>query len=123
MHLEALEENLVDASWGDRPPFPDAPLRVHPLQFAGISVADKLASVRQGRSWLPSALKIHTVALKIRPVALKIRPVALKIHPVDLKIRPVALKIHTCASPPPLKRTPPAPASGKLASRCKWASN
>jgi len=48
MALAPLEENLVDAVWGsDRPPFPDAPLRVHPLQFAGVSVADKLATLRQ----------------------------------------------------------------------------
>ena len=39
--------NLVDATWGGaRPPPPSAPLRVHPAQWAGVSVADKLTSLR-----------------------------------------------------------------------------
>lgn len=42
-----LGGNLVDAVWGqDRPPAPDSRLRVHRLEFAGVSVADKLASLR-----------------------------------------------------------------------------
>ena len=39
--------NLVDAVWGEaRPPAPDTRLRVHPLEFAGVPVADKLAALR-----------------------------------------------------------------------------
>ena len=40
--------NLVDVVWGgQRPPPPSAPLRPHPLQWAGLSVEDKLAAVRK----------------------------------------------------------------------------
>lgn len=53
-HLEAAEcslvcvdTNPVDTVWGaDRPPFPTAPLRVHPAEFSGKSVVDKLADIR-----------------------------------------------------------------------------
>jgi hypothetical protein len=39
--------NLVDAAWGaERPALPDAPLRVHALEWAGQSVQQKLAEVR-----------------------------------------------------------------------------
>eukprot|EP00536_Pseudo-nitzschia_multiseries_P010640 jgi/Psemu1/319884/estExt_fgenesh1_pm.C_3330003 len=35
-------ENLIDPIWGDeRPPIPYNPFRVHPLEYAGVSVADK----------------------------------------------------------------------------------
>lgn len=47
-HLVPLPSNPVDAVWGaDRPAAPQAPLRVHALQWAGASVAEKLASLRQ----------------------------------------------------------------------------
>jgi hypothetical protein len=40
--------NLVDSAWGEgRPEPPPAPIRVHPLQWAGQSVAEKLAMLRQ----------------------------------------------------------------------------
>eukprot|EP00878_Enallax_costatus_P024550 GHUV01026203.1.p1 GENE.GHUV01026203.1~~GHUV01026203.1.p1 ORF type:complete len:123 (+),score=14.81 GHUV01026203.1:545-913(+) len=40
------EGNLVDAVWGShRPQAPTAPLRVHPLQWAGSSIKQKLAEV------------------------------------------------------------------------------
>lgn len=40
--------NLVDAVWaGGRPPPPAARARVHPLEWAGVSVSDKLGSMRQ----------------------------------------------------------------------------
>ena len=42
-----LGGNLVDAIWGQsRPAPPDTRLRVHRLEFAGVSVADKLAALR-----------------------------------------------------------------------------
>ena len=38
----------MDAVWGDdRPAFPTAPLRVHAAAFAGKSVEDKLADIRE----------------------------------------------------------------------------
>ncbi len=39
--------NLVDAIWTDQPPVPHAPVRVHPLRLAGVSVPEKLATVRK----------------------------------------------------------------------------
>jgi len=46
--LVHVDANPVDAAWGgDRPAFPTAPLRVHPIQFSGNSVADKLADIRK----------------------------------------------------------------------------
>lgn len=38
-------ENPVDAVWPDRPALPATPFRVHPLQYAGASVAEKLSLV------------------------------------------------------------------------------
>ena len=43
-----LSGNLVDAVWGaERPPPPAAPLRVHCLEHAGESVAEKVARMRK----------------------------------------------------------------------------
>ena len=45
--LVPLADNLVDAVWAaDRPPPPRAAMRVHPLQWAGASVSEKLARMR-----------------------------------------------------------------------------
>jgi Xaa-Pro aminopeptidase len=41
IELMSVEENLVDLVWSDRPPFPKTPLRVHPMEYAGKSVAEK----------------------------------------------------------------------------------
>lgn len=39
--------NIVDDIWSeDRPALPSSPFRVHPLKYAGVSVADKLAQIR-----------------------------------------------------------------------------
>ncbi|VEU39878.1 unnamed protein product [Pseudo-nitzschia multistriata] len=41
-------DNLVDPIWEDeRPPVPYNPFRVHPLEFAGVSVADKVSKIRE----------------------------------------------------------------------------
>jgi len=46
--LVCVDENPVDATWGDlRPAFPTAPLRVHKPEHAGVSVADKIAKIRE----------------------------------------------------------------------------
>ena len=48
MSLVCVESNPVDEVWGDdRPSFPSAHLRVHPMEFAGKSVVDKLQDIRQ----------------------------------------------------------------------------
>lgn len=47
LQLKALASNLVDPVWGaSRPPAPQGKLRIHGLQHAGKSVADKLADIR-----------------------------------------------------------------------------
>ena len=43
--LQAVTSNPIDAIWTDQPPRPTAQLSVQPLQFAGQSLADKLAMV------------------------------------------------------------------------------
>ena len=45
--LVTLENNLVDAIWTDRPALPLSPFRVHPLDYAGTSLDDKVAQVRE----------------------------------------------------------------------------
>lgn len=39
--------NLVDEVWNDRPPLEINPVNVHPLEFAGRSVEEKLKDLRQ----------------------------------------------------------------------------
>lgn len=40
--------NLIDPIWGDaRPALPEAPFRAHPLEYAGLSVSDKIARLRE----------------------------------------------------------------------------
>lgn len=39
--------NLVDEVWKNRPPAQNNPVNVHPLEFAGCTVADKLKNLRQ----------------------------------------------------------------------------
>jgi hypothetical protein len=54
--------NLVDAAWGpERPGLPEAPMRVHDLQWAGQNIQQKLTEVRtdphliSGAAPLPAA--------------------------------------------------------------------
>ncbi len=42
-NLVPLASNLIDQIWDDQPARPTDPIDLHPLEFAGISVADKLA--------------------------------------------------------------------------------
>ncbi len=46
--LIALDSNPIDAIWSDRPPAPNKPVVQQPLQFAGVSAADKLRAVADG---------------------------------------------------------------------------
>ncbi len=42
--LVPLSTNLVDQTWGTaRPAPPDAPMRIHPIEYAGETVADKVS--------------------------------------------------------------------------------
>jgi Xaa-Pro aminopeptidase len=46
--LVKLEANLIDPIWGEfRPPVPYNPWRVHPLEYAGVSVVDKVEKIRK----------------------------------------------------------------------------
>jgi len=43
----SVEENLVDAVWTDRPGSPSDKVRIHPIQYSGESVKEKLTKVRK----------------------------------------------------------------------------
>ena len=46
--LVTSHPNLIDPIWGDeRPPIPHNAFRVHPLEYAGMSVADKVKKIRE----------------------------------------------------------------------------
>jgi len=45
--LAPVDINLVDVIWIDRPAPPQAPVRPHPLEYAGESAAEKLERIRQ----------------------------------------------------------------------------
>lgn len=47
--IDTLDDrgNLVDEIWESRPPIPLNPFRVHPLEYAGTSVSDKVQDIRK----------------------------------------------------------------------------
>ncbi len=46
--LDTSNANLIDPIWAEaRPPIPTSPFRVHPLEYAGVSVADKVSKIRK----------------------------------------------------------------------------
>jgi Xaa-Pro aminopeptidase len=45
--LVAVAENPVDAIWAERPAAPEAPVRPHPMEWAGQEAADKLTLIRE----------------------------------------------------------------------------
>ena len=46
--IDTSNSNLIDPIWGkDRPPIPTSPFRIHPLEYAGMSISDKITKVRQ----------------------------------------------------------------------------
>jgi Xaa-Pro aminopeptidase len=46
--LKCLDTNLVDTVWGDqRPKPPNGKIRIHALDYAGVSVKDKIATLRK----------------------------------------------------------------------------
>ena len=46
IHLD-VAENPADTLWAGRPPIPDTPVRIQPLEYAGRSMAEKLALIRE----------------------------------------------------------------------------
>jgi len=54
-------ENLVDEIWGDsRPALPSSAFRVHPLEYAGASVSEKLSSIRKKMKKLDATLSVFS---------------------------------------------------------------
>jgi len=46
--LHPVVDDLVEAVWADeRPSMPDRPVRLHPVEYAGVSAEDKLARLRE----------------------------------------------------------------------------
>ena len=46
--LDTSHDNLIDPIWGQaRPPIPTSPFRVHPLEFAGTSMQEKVDRIRE----------------------------------------------------------------------------
>lgn len=45
--IVTLQSNLIDEIWEDRPAVPTSPFRVHPLEYAGKTVADKVKFIRK----------------------------------------------------------------------------
>lgn len=45
----------MDEIWTDQPPIPRHPVRIHPLEYAGVAVSEKLSAVREllleARAW------------------------------------------------------------------------
>ena len=58
--LKALDDNLIDSVWHDRPPPPNAPIRPFPLQLAGRSPWQKRDDLTQAMSELGADLLIET---------------------------------------------------------------
>lgn len=56
----AIDENLVDRVWTDRPALPATPVTVWPEAHAGQSVADKLAAIRGGVTALGGSALVAT---------------------------------------------------------------
>lgn len=46
--LDTSHPNLIDPIWGEqRPAIPQSPFRVHPLEYAGVSMPDKVTAIRK----------------------------------------------------------------------------
>lgn len=46
--LDTSQPNLIDPIWDSaRPPIPTSPFRVHPIEYAGVAVSDKVSLIRK----------------------------------------------------------------------------
>ncbi|AQX28238.1 MULTISPECIES: aminopeptidase P family protein [unclassified Bartonella] len=45
--LIASQPNLIDLIWNDQPKFPQTPLSIHPLEYAGCNTGKKLSQIRK----------------------------------------------------------------------------
>jgi len=45
--LRPIEENLIDKIWKDQPEFPASPVMVHPLPYSGITIKEKIETLRK----------------------------------------------------------------------------
>ena len=75
VELRALTKNLVDEIWAERPAFPSAAVRVHPLELAGASVAEKLSKIREELSKKEVDMLAVTTLDEVSPLRLcKVMP-------------------------------------------------
>lgn len=45
--IDTSNDNLIDPIWGEqRPPIPTSPFRVHPIEYSGISIENKVKKIR-----------------------------------------------------------------------------
>jgi Xaa-Pro aminopeptidase len=59
--LDTAHENLIDPIWGeDRPAIPASEFRVHPLEYAGTTVAQKVAKVREEMAEKKATMSVFT---------------------------------------------------------------
>jgi Xaa-Pro aminopeptidase len=59
--LDTAHENLIDPIWGDeRPAIPTSKFRVHPLEYAGMTVADKVAKIRKEMTEKKATMSVFT---------------------------------------------------------------
>jgi Xaa-Pro aminopeptidase len=58
--LESSSPNLIDEIWQERPPIPTSPFRVHPLEYAGVSVADKITKIRKQMQDKKATMSVFT---------------------------------------------------------------
>lgn len=45
--IKLVDANLIDTIWESQPPAPLSPVRPHPLEYSGVSAADKLATLSE----------------------------------------------------------------------------
>jgi len=59
--VTSLPNNLIDEIWADeRPPIPTSPFRVHPIEYAGLSVADKVSKIREQMKEKKATMAVFT---------------------------------------------------------------
>lgn len=57
--IDTSNANLIDPIWGkDRPPIPTSPFRVHPIEYAGLSIEQKVDKVRKEMNEKKATLSI-----------------------------------------------------------------
>lgn len=92
LRYSALESDLVDAVWPDKPVVEARPVRVHPLRFAGTDAAAKLLALR-GRASAAGASAVLLTALDDVAWTLNLRGGDIDYNPVFMSY----LLVHAAA--------------------------